>query len=432
MHSFDGNAFAQWLAGLDEPDWLKHQRQAALDAYQSLPLPQWKYTEAGDIDLSVVAPVQAAVDEAAALRQVPDEVRAVLDSKTDAAGVIVQAEGGTVACWLADEAKSQGVVLSDLATAVREHPDLVKQYLFSRGPQPAGDKFIALNAALWQTGLFLYVPKGVNVEQPIYFVQTIGDGRSASLPHNLVIVDENASAVLFEEQAAATAGSPYNGAESEFYLEQGAQLQYYVINRWSEDVNEVSRRHAFVGRDATFNAVAAMFGGRQVRTVVQADLVGNGASSEIIGLVLSAREQVIDLTTETRHQAPHTSGQMLVKQVLRGNSLTAFQGNIVIEQNAKHSQNYLQENAMILDDGARAYAIPGLEIYNDEVAATHGATIGRVDETEVFYLMSRGLSRNQAELLLVTGFFDPLLRNIPGDATRERLADLIVEKVKNA
>ena len=181
------------------------------------------------------------------------------------------------------------------------------------------------------------------------------------------------------------------------------------------------RRHAFVGRDARFAGVTAFFGGGLLHADVCADLIGEGGTSEFLTLILTSSEQYLDIINYNRHVAPHTTGEMITRQVLRDQSRTTYQGLIIIEHSAPHSQDYLQENALILDAGARADAIPSLEISNDEVAATHGATVGKVDETLLFYLMSRGLSRRTAELLLVEGFFAPLLERVPGDDTRERL-----------
>ncbi|HEY8449106.1 MAG TPA: SufD family Fe-S cluster assembly protein [Bacillota bacterium] len=422
--------FAALLSRNHEPDWSLEQRRSAWQAWQRLELPNWKYTDPNRIDLSGVDPFVAGGDVAGALGQAPAEIRAIHDGSRAAAGLIVQSNAGIVHVQLDPELKRRGVILTDTGTAVREHPELLREYFWRHGPRPDDDRFLALHAAWWQGGFFLYVPPGVEIEAPIYYFQTVTAPQAAAFPHNLIVADRASVVTVFEEQASTAQGQqPYVGAYTEMYLNDGAQLQYYLVERWGTDVAEVSRRYAFVGRDARFTATTAYFGAGLLNTRVQADLIGQGGFSEILCLVLTHGRQHLDIITANRHAAAHTTGEMVTKQVLRDESRTAYQGLIVIEQSAPHSQDFLQENALILDDGARADAIPSLEIMNDEVAATHGATIGKVDATQLFYLMSRGLTRRQAELMIVSGFFEPLLRRVPGEDTRQRLTDLVVEKV---
>ena len=413
----------------DEPDWLKERRRSAWQAFERLPAPNWRYLDAGRFPLGEVVPFVEG-DTAAALALAPDEIRAISEGARSAAGLVVQADNTVQVAHLRDDLREQGVILTDMATAVRQHGDLVRRYLFAHGPQPEEHRFLALHAALWTGGFFLYVPKNVEVDEPVYFLQALTRPGAAVLPHNLVVVDQGGSATVYEEQVSEPLGrQPFSGVYTEMHLEANAELQYFLVDRWAHDVTEVSRRHAFVGRDARFSGVTAFFGGGLLHADVCADLIGEGGTSEFLTLILTNQQQHLDIINYNRHVAPHTTGEMNTRQVLRDQSRTTYQGLIIIEQSAPHSQDYLQENALILDDGARADAIPSLEILNDEVAATHGATVGKVDETVLFYLMSRGLSRRTAELLLVEGFFAPLLERVPGDDTRERLMGLVSAKV---
>lgn len=430
--AFSNKAFSDLMErSAGEPDWLQEQRRAAFESFNTLDLPRWNYSDPAQVTLEGNDPF-AAGDKDRALQLAPAEIKAIIAGERSAAGLVVQSNTQVVHIQLDEKLKNSGVILVDMATAVREHGDLVQQYMFSQGPSPKDDKFLALHAAFWQSGFFLYVPKNVEVEEPFYYYQVLDGDNAAAVPHNLIVTDVGAAASVFEEQVSETgsgAPKPYSGAYTEMYLNDNSRLNYYLVERWGTDVVEVSQRRAYVGRDANAFITTAYFGAGLLNTSIQADLVGNGAESEIITLALTSGQQHLDIVSTSRHVAPHTTGEMAAKRVVRDNSRSAYQGLIIIEHSAPHSQDYLQENALILDDGARADSIPSLIIRNDEVAATHGATIGRISDTEMFYLMSRGLSRRDAQLMIVTGFFDPLIQRVPGEDTRERLAQLVVEKV---
>lgn len=411
-----------------EPDWLRELRLQAWEAFERAPLPHWQYTDARRV---AVDPVLAGAPQAgpqAAPAGLPDELRAMLAGERPAGGVLLQVDGAPAQVRLAEALAERGVILTDLHTAVRRHPDLVRRYLLSQGAD-LGDRFFALHAALWSGGAFLYVPERVEVDLPVYFFQALSRPGAAAMPHNLVVLDRGARLTFFEEYTSPDGlDGPYAGPYTECYLEDGAQLRYFLVQRWGQDVTEVSRRQVFVGRDARVTTTVAYFGAGLMRTEVRSELIAEGGSSEIICLVLATGTQHLDIVTQNRHVAPHTSGEMLTRQVLRDRSRTAYSGMIVIERSAPFSTDYLQENALVLDPGARADAIPGLEIMNDEVAATHGATVGQIDEEQLFYLTSRGIPRRAAEQLIVMGFFDPLLGRIPEPETAERLRQLIARK----
>lgn len=410
-----------------EPDWLRARRLEAWEAFARAPLPKWQYTDARRVVLDHVR-VAGLDGPAPAAGGLPAEARALLEGERPAAGSVVLADGLPAGARVDPEAMSRGVVVADLHAAVREYPDLVRRYLLAQGAE-LDDRFFALHAALWNGGAFVYVPRGVELELPVYAFHALTRPTTASLPHLLVVVDRGARLTLFEECASSDGlGRPYAGPYTECYLEDGAQLRYFLVQRWGADVTEVSRRQVFVGRDARVHTVAAYFGGALMRTEVRSELVGQGGSSEIICLMLATGQQHLDVITRNRHVAPHTAGEMLTRQVLRDRSRTAYSGMIVIERSAPFSTDYLQENALVLDPGARADAIPGLEIMNDEVAATHGATVGQIDQEQLFYLTSRGIDRRTAERLIVMGFFDPLLGRIPDAETAQRLRQLIARK----
>ncbi|MEX2356153.1 MAG: Fe-S cluster assembly protein SufD, partial [Thermaerobacterales bacterium] len=352
-----------------------------------------------------------------------------------AAGLLVQNDSVAVHQHMAEELSAQGVIMTDMDTAVQQHSELVQEHFMAGGMSFAEDRFVALQGALWSGGLFLYVPKNVEVKLPFYFYQALTRQDGMVHPYHLVILESGAVATLYEEYASPSddqdAGAhPYSGANTLMHLKDGSHLRLIVVQRWGTNVTEVSKHQALVGRDARFSGTSALIGGGKVNTRVRAELRGQGAHSEMHTLVLAAGKQHIDVVNENRHHNANTHGDMIAKQVLRDTCRTAFQGLIYIDENSPQSTDYLTENALVLDRGARADAIPGLEILNDDVQASHGATVGQLDEEQIFYLMARGIPRGEAEMLIVNGFFAPLLQRVPEEDTRDRLARFIQAKIK--
>lgn len=415
----------------NEPDWLRRRRLAAWDIYAATEPPKWHYIDSHRFKLADLAPYAAAPDWAAAADLLPADARALADNGRTSAGFAIQVNSDLVRHGLDPELAAQGVILTSMEEAVVDHPALVQEhFLLGGGIAMADDHFVALHAALWSGGLFLYVPKDVEIDLPVYFYHTVAQADAMTQPHNLVIVDRHAKLNLYEESFAQTVtGSAYAGANTFLHLKDGSQARVVVVQRWGHNMSAVSKHQVFVGRDARINITTALVGGGLVQNRVRAELQGTGANSEMHAMILAANRQHLDLIAENRHQNANTHGDMIVKQVLKDRSRTGFQGLIRIDRAAPQSTDYLAADALVLDEGAVADAIPGLEIFNDDVQASHGATVGEIDKHQLFYMMSRGVSRADAELMIVAGFFEPLLRRIPEESLRTRLAGFINDKI---
>jgi Fe-S cluster assembly protein SufD len=294
----------------------------------------------------------------------------------------------------------------------------------------ADDKFTAHNAAVWEHGLLVRVPKGVELEQPLH-VRIANSSPDGSLFWRLLVIAEEGSRFsLIEEYASATPDlAAYSNAAVELFVEQGAKLEYVSLQNLSRGTWHFATHHARVERDAELDWVAGGFGSRKGKTRIQNDLAGQGATSRVTGAYFADGEQHLDYDTFQEHIAPSTTSDFAFKGALRDQATTVWRGMIRVEHEAQKTNAYQENRNLLLSDQAHADSIPGLEILANDVRCTHGATLGQVDREQLFYLMSRGLSRPQAERLIVRGFFQDVLDRIELEPVREALADALEARI---
>ena len=410
----------------DEPDWLVEQRREAFRAFRDLPLPSWRHTDVSDLQLDRIRPVApTAALPAWAERSIPPA--------GEAAAIAVQVDSRVEVRHLDPALAERGLIVTDLHTAARQHPDLVRKYYLQSGLRYDGDRFAALHAAFWTGGFFVYVPRGLVVEKPLYLITLItGGAAGASVSgHGLVVLDEQAEVTLFDESDARDMAEAalYTG-NLEIHVEPAARLNYVSVQNWRAPVREFSQKFARVRRDGYLLATTGFFGGEQARNVFTTRLVEPGAGTQNILAYAASGRQHFDLVTNTIHASPSTLGDMTARGILTGASRLVYQGLIRIDRGAHKSEDYLNSNTLILSPEAKVLDdIPSLEIEADDVKASHGATVGQIDQEQLFYLRSRGLSEREARRLLVSGFFEPLLGRIPNEEARDRIAGLVLEKV---
>src|SRR5438874_5539592 len=290
----------------------------------------------------------------------------------------------------------------------------------------ADEKFAAHNAALWEHGLLVHVPRGVELAEPLYV--------RVSLPfwRLLVIADEGSRFSLVEEYASAGEGEAYSNAVVELFVEPGAKLEYVSLQNLSRETWHFASHHARVERDAELDWVAGGFGSKKGKTRIQNDLAGPGATSRVTGAYFADGTQHLDYDTFQEHIAPSTTSDFAFKGALRDEASAVWRGMIRVEKDAQKTNAYQENRNLMLSASAHAVPIPGLEILANDVRCTHGATVGRVDRDQLFYLMSRGLSRSEAERLIVRGFFQDVLDRIDLDPVREALAEALEARIPQA
>ncbi|HEY4346379.1 MAG TPA: Fe-S cluster assembly protein SufD [Gaiellaceae bacterium] len=292
------------------------------------------------------------------------------------------------------------------------------------------EKFAAHNAAVWKHGLLVHVPKGVELEAPLYVRIASSQAGAALFFRLLVIAEERSSFTLIEEYTSADPDqSAYTNAVAELFVGQAAKLEYVSIQSLSRETWHFATHHAQVDRDGTLDWVAGGFGSKKGKIRIQNDLSGPGATSRVTGAYFADGDQHLDYDTFQEHIAPSTESDFAFKGALRGNAHAVWRGMIRVEEDAQKTNAYQENRNLILSDGAHADSIPGLEILANDVRCTHGATLGRVNREELFYLMARGLSRSEAERLIVRGFFQDILDRIELEPVREALGAALEARI---
>ena len=312
-------------------------------------------------------------------------------------------------------------------TAAREYPELVEPRLFQQVPITF-NRLVALAAALWQPGTFLYVPRGVHLEQPLHTRISLETPGRALLAHTLVILEEGASATLFSERTSPHPQTPgFHSGVTEIYLGDGSQLEYYDLQQWNVRTWDFSVQRARLERDARLNWIAGITGSRLSKSYREVYLTGSGADARLQGLVLAIGRQHLDIQTYQAHQAEHTTSNLLYKGVLAEKARTIFRGMIRVEPTGQRTDAYQTNRNLLLSPDTHADSIPGLEIEADDVRCSHAAAASPVDPDQMFYLMSRGISEREARTMLVYGFAEDVLQNIRLEPMRQQLQAAIAQ-----
>jgi Fe-S cluster assembly protein SufD len=292
-------------------------------------------------------------------------------------------------------------------------------------------KFAAMAAALATNGVLLYVPRGVQVEEPLHSVLWGPGSRLAHLSHILVWVEDGASLTYVHEAASPTEpdGQTLHSGIVEINVGQGANLRFVELQSWGEHVWNFSHERARVERDANLDWIFVAVGSQLTKNFSELDLQGQGATGRMSGFYFTDGTQHLDHDTQQNHLAPNTTSDLLFKGALKDRSRSVWQGMIYVAPGAQKTDGYQANRNLVLSSQARADSIPGLEILADDVRCTHGATVGKIDPNEIFYLRSRGIPLEEAERVIVEGFFDPIVQRIPFEGVKGRLERIISEKM---
>lgn len=422
-------------AANDEPLWLRESRLAAWELYQGIPMPgrgdeAWQRTDYRGVRWEETSKF-AANGSAPTLNLVPPASLEPLIGDHQG-GTLTFVDGKVVQSELLDELVRQGVIFTDLLTACREHEDLVRTRLMTKAVLPSEGKFAALHAALWTHGVFLYVPRGVAVELPFHVVMyNAHDGTT--MGHVLVVVEEAAQATILVDYLSAEgqSQSSYIGA-TELLVGKAANLQYVGLQDWNRQTYEFSHQRGVVERDGNLDWIIGTMGGELVKLFIEADMVGQGAVARVSGMFFADNEQIFDHDTQQNHNGPLTRSDLLFKGAAKDVARSVWQGMIKSLPQMQKIDGFQASRNLVLSEDARMDAIPGLEIEADDVRCTHAATFGTLEEEPVFYLMSRGIPRADAELMVIEGFFEELLDRVPFERVRDRLRAGLEAKIVGA
>jgi FeS assembly protein SufD len=421
-----------------EPEWMLQKRLQAWETYENTPAPLGQRSDLGTLrtlanfKFQELHPYVPSTADAALSAVIENSLReALVDQRS---GWLVQHNGNVVRSELSQELKDLGVILTDLDTAVREHPELVQKYFMTECVPVNSSKYAALHAAFWSGGFFLYVPQGVQIETPILAQVWLDAPSSASFAHTLIVAEQESS-VRFVEEYNSNVPEDQVALLSdavEIYAKSIASVEFSNLQDLGQNVRNISNKNAVHESDSNVTFVMAELGSKLTYSTVGAGLKGNGSVGELVGVFFTDHDQRIAIHTLSDHIGLSTNAETLVKGVLTDESRVEFDGMIRIRPKAQQTASFLSAHGLMLSKRARGEFIPGLEIGANDVSASHGATSGQIDEEQLFYLMVRGIPRPEAERIIVQGFFEPVLQRIPLENMRIRLRRGIVRRMSGA
>lgn len=413
-------------ASKNEPAWMLDARLRAWDAFESLPMPtrqdeEWRRTDISKLRLEDLVPYA----EPAGPRIEPP-----LRLGAGNGGTIVHQNSVTLDRAVAGHLREDGVIFTDLETAVREHGDLVQQYFMTRAVRAEYDKFTALNGALWSGGTFLYVPANADVALPLRAFYGLDAPGTALFSHTLIVVERGARVTYIEEYASPSIPQQsLNAGVVEILAAADAHVTFVSLQEWMGRVFDISTQRAVLDRNSRLDWLVVGMGNGITKANIEAALAGPGATAQMLGILWGYGSQHTDYHTVQDHTAPHTTSDLLYKSALTDEARAIFSGRIRVEKGAQGTDAYQANRNILLSDHAAAFPSPNLEIEANEVRCTHGATVGRVDQDQLFYLMARGIPLETARRMVVEGFFEDVLEREPVESIRDNLRDLIARKM---
>ena len=404
-----------------EPEWMLNQRLKALSIFDKKPIPTWGADLSGiDFD-QIKYYVKSTEEQAQTWDDLPDDIKATYDKlgipeaekQRLVAGVAAQYESEVVYHQIREDLERQGVIFVDTDTALRDYPELFKEYFGT--VIPAGDnKFSALNSAVWSGGSFIYVPKGVHVDIPLQAYFRINTENMGQFERTLIIVDEDAYVHYVEGCTAPIYKSDsLHSAVVEIIVKKGGRCRYTTIQNWSSNVYNLVTKRTKVEEGGTMEWVDGNIGSKVTMKYPAVWMTGPYAKGEVLSVAFAGENQFQDTGAKMTHMAPYTSSNIVSKSVARAGGRAAYRGLVQINQNAHHSTSNVECDALLVDNVSRSDTYPYNDIRNEYVTLGHEATVSQVSEEQLFYLMSRGIAEEEAMAMIVRGFVEPIAKELP-------------------
>jgi Fe-S cluster assembly protein SufD len=394
-----------------EPDWLRKRRRSAFDTFERMPMPsrideEWRRTDVSRLDMTKFSQFEHRNGAAPA------------EPLEGVAGTITMRGSEIEGVRLDPELARAGVVLEPISVAAKTHPELLETLLFTQ-VRAERDRFAALHAAFFADGTFLYVPDGVVIDKPIVGQVFSAEGGTAVLPHTLIVAGRGSRFNYLDEYISpADEAAGYKSGSAELFVGEGAAVSYVAVQKWGRNAWHLADQRARLDKDASLKLFNVTLGAHFSKTRVEASLQGQGAEAELKAIYFASGDQFFDFHTLQDHQVGNTRSDLLFKGALQDVARTVYAGLIRIEKGAARSDAYQANRNLVLSDHAKATSIPMLEIDNNDVRCTHGATVGPVDPQHLFYLRSRGIPESTAKRMIVQGFFGDVLERIPFEHAR--------------
>jgi Fe-S cluster assembly protein SufB len=418
-----------------EPDWMRKFRHKALKVFYRKPMPAWG-ADLSDIDFDDIYYYIKPMDAVKSWDDMPEEIKATWDKlgipeaeKNYLGGVSTQYESEVVYHKTKEELENRGILFMDMDSALREHPEIVKQYFGTIIP-PADNKFSALNSAVWSGGSFIYVPPGVEVEIPLQAYFRINQENMGQFERTLIIVDEGAYVHYVEGCSAPVYTSDsLHSAVVEIIVKKGGRARYTTIQNWSNNVYNLVTKRAAAYEGAIMEWVDGNLGSKVTMKYPSIYLLGERARGEVLSIAYAGEGQHQDAGGKVIHSAPRTSSAITSKSISKDGGRAGYRGLVRIDEGAEKAKSHVICDALILDDHSRSDTYPYIEIEEESSAVSHEATVSKVSDEQLFYLMSRGLGETEAMQMIVRGFIEPITKELPLEYAVElqRLVELQME-----
>lgn len=404
----------------DEPKWMTDFRLKSLETYKNKPVPEWGADLSGlDIE-NIVHYIKPDADMSANWEEVPEDIKQTFDSlgipeaeKKSLAGVGAQYDSEVVYHNIKQELVDQGVVYTDMETALTDYEDIVKEYFMKLVP-PSDHKFAALHGAVWSGGSFVYVPKGVKVDIPLQSYFRLNAPGAGQFEHTLIIVEEGAE-VHFIEGCSAPKYSVNNlhAGCVELFVKDNAKLRYSTIENWSRNMYNLNTKRAAVDKNGTIEWVSGSFGSKVSMLYPMSILRGEGAKAEFTGITFAASGQYLDTGSKVVHAAPNTTSNINSKSISKDGGHAFYRGLLKVAPNARGSKSSVSCESLMLDNDSKSDTVPIIDLKNDDIDIGHEAKIGRISDEAIYYLMSRGIDEEEAKAMIVRGFVEPIAKELP-------------------
>jgi len=421
----------------NEPEWMLDLRLKGLRLFQRKPMPSWGADLSGiDFD-NIKYFVRSTEKQAASWEDLPADIRNTYDrlgipeaeKQRLVAGVAAQYESEVVYHKIREDLEQQGVIFLDTDTGLKQHEDIFREYFNT--VIPVGDnKFAALNTAVWSGGSFIYVPPGVNVEIPLQAYFRINTENMGQFERTLIIVDEGAYVHYVEGCTAPIYSSDsLHSAVVEIVVKKGARCRYTTIQNWSNNVYNLVTKRATAEAGATMEWIDGNIGSKVTMKYPAVFMTGEHAKGEVLSVAMAGEGQHQDAGAKMVHAAPHTSSTIISKSIARGGGRTSYRGLVQVLEGSSHSRSTVKCDALLVDTISRSDTYPYVDIREDDVSMGHEATVSKISDDQLFYLMSRGLTEDEAMAMIVRGFIEPIAKELPMEYALElnRLIELQME-----
>jgi Fe-S cluster assembly protein SufB len=419
-----------------EPEWMCDFRLRSLDEFRKKPMPNWG-ADLSDIDFDeIYYYAKPSESQSKSWDDVPESIKQTFDrigipeaERKFLSGVGAQYDSEMVYHNIQKELSDQGVIFCDPETAVREHPDIVRKYFGTIIPY-TDNKFAALNSAVWSGGSFVYIPPGVKVDIPLQAYFRINSENFGQFERTLIIADEG-SFVHYVEGCTAPiyATDSLHSAVVEILALKGARVRYSTVQNWSSDVYNLVTKRAVAHENATVEWVDGNIGSKRTMKYPSIWLVGDGAHGEVLSIAFAGKGQEQDTGGKAVHAADNTSSVITSKSISKDGGIATYRGHIKVEEGVKNARSHVVCDALIIDPESGTNTYPYMDILSDDVTIEHEAKVSRISEDQLFYLMSRGMSESEAAMMIVNGFLEPLVKQLPMEYAVElnRLIELEME-----